>query len=38
MTVAKDGLYHNWFLMDMFLLLVVEVFGCLQQQVDGFFN
>ncbi len=24
--------------MDMFSLLVVEVFGCLQQQVDKFFH
>ncbi len=36
---AKDGLYCNRFPMDMFLYLVVEVFGCLhQQQADKFFH
>jgi hypothetical protein len=41
MTVAiktKDGLYLDWFSMDMFSLLIVKVFGCLQQQVDKFFH
>ncbi len=28
MTQAKDGLYHDQFPTDMFLFLVVEVFGC----------
>jgi hypothetical protein len=34
----KDDLYHDWFLMDMFILLVVEVFKNLHQQVDKFFH
>ncbi len=28
MTQTKDGLYHNKLPTDMFLFLVVEVFGC----------
>ncbi len=37
-THVKDNLYHNWFVVDMFFLLVVKVFGCLNQHVDGFFH
>jgi hypothetical protein len=37
-THAKDNLYHDWFVVDMFFPLVVKFFGCLNQHVDGFFH
>jgi hypothetical protein len=30
-TQVKDGLYHDWFLMIMFIPFVIEVFRCLHQ-------
>jgi hypothetical protein len=35
---AKDGFYCDWFPMDMFLHLHVEVFKCLHQQANEFFH
>jgi hypothetical protein len=29
MAHVKNGLYHDQYLMDMFFLLTIEVFGCL---------
>ncbi len=38
-TQAKDILCHDRFLIDMFLPLVVEDFGCLhQEEMDGFLH
>jgi hypothetical protein len=34
----KDGFYHDQFPVDMFFPLVIEVFGFLHQQVNGFFH
>jgi hypothetical protein len=28
---TKKGFYHNWFPIDMFFPLVIEIFGCLHQ-------
>jgi hypothetical protein len=30
-TQVQDGLYHDWFLTNMFLPFVVEIFRCLHQ-------
>jgi hypothetical protein len=37
-TQAKEKIYHNQFLMDMFILLIIEVFKCLHQQANEFFH
>jgi hypothetical protein len=35
---AKDDFYCNQYLMNMFLFLVIKVFGCLHQQINNFFH
>jgi hypothetical protein len=35
---AKDNFYNNRFPMNLFLLVVVEVFKCLHQWIDMFFH
>jgi hypothetical protein len=37
-TRAKERLYHDWHLMDVSILLVTKVFGCLHQYVDDIFH
>jgi hypothetical protein len=34
----KEGLYWDQYLVDLFLPLAVEIFGCLHQQLDNFFH
>jgi hypothetical protein len=34
----KDNFYDNQFSTDIFIHLIIEVFGCLHQQVDEFFH
>jgi hypothetical protein len=36
--LTKDGFYHDQYLRDMFFFLIIEVFGCLHQQVEDFFH
>ncbi len=36
--LIKDGFYHDQYLNDMFLSLIIEIFGCLDQQVNDFFH
>jgi hypothetical protein len=38
MTQAKNALCHDQFLTDMFLPVVVEDFGCLHQEANGFLH
>jgi hypothetical protein len=33
----KEGLYHNRYLVNMFLPLAIEVFGCFHQQSNNLF-
>jgi len=33
----KEKLYHDRYLMVVFFLLAIEIFGCLHQQADNFF-
>jgi hypothetical protein len=35
---VKEGLYHNWHLEDVFLPLVIEIFGCIHQQANNFLH
>ncbi len=35
---VKEGLYHDYYLTDVFLPIAIEVFGCLHQHVDNFFH
>jgi hypothetical protein len=35
---AKDGLYYDQFVIDMFFLLTMEGFKCLHQQLDKFLH
>jgi hypothetical protein len=37
-TQMNEGIYHDWFPIDMFLPLVIKVFGCLHQQVNEFLH
>jgi hypothetical protein len=37
-TWVKDKFYYDWYLVNMFLLLTIEVFGCLHELVDNFFH
>lgn len=40
MVVAqvKEGLYHDWHSKDVFLPLVIEIFGCVHQQANNFLH
>ncbi len=33
---TKEGPYHDWFPIDMFIPIAIEVFGCLHQQANEF--
>jgi len=35
---TKEGFYRNWFPIDMFIPLAIEVFGCLHQHANGFLH
>ncbi len=35
---TKQGFYCDWFPIDMFLSLAIEVFECLHQQANMFFH
>jgi membrane-associated PAP2 superfamily phosphatase len=35
---VKEGLYRNYYLVDMFFPLVIKVFRSLHQQFDNFFH
>ncbi len=37
-TVIKEGLYQDQYLVDLFFPLVIEIFECLHQQADTFFH
>lgn len=36
-TQVKEGPYHDCYLANVFLLLAIEIFGCLHLQFDSFF-
>jgi hypothetical protein len=35
---AKEGLYQDRCLVNLFFLLVIEIFKCLHQQIDNFLH
>ncbi len=37
-TQVKEGPYHDCYLANVFLLLAIEIFGCLHLQFDSFFH
>jgi hypothetical protein len=37
-TQVKEGPYHDCYLANVFLLLAIEVFGCLHLQLDNIFH